>query len=140
MRSRIVFSQLFKKDIPQMVQGLTELHRVDQGAPGDIGAVVPVKVRTGKDKGGDLPAAFPELDAAQIPAHAQVKCTSEDVGGLKAGFCQCPSPPFHLIYLGRYGRKRKRFKGLSPFGTFCRRPSTRPAKVIGLMAFFSDSP
>ncbi len=62
-----------------MVQCLPELHRVNQGMAFDIGFVMFDQVRTSKHEGCYLLVINP--DVGKITAHAQVKCSPEDIRG-----------------------------------------------------------
>ena len=56
--------------------------------------VVPVQIRTGKQKSGRLPAAAYEPDLAQVPALAKDKRAPEDVRGLQLPHIQAPITSF----------------------------------------------
>jgi hypothetical protein len=80
--SRVPFiSELFKKDISQMVQGFPELHRIDQGMTVEIGFVMFMQIVACKHKACYLASALPEPDILKITAHAHEECSSEDVCG-----------------------------------------------------------
>jgi hypothetical protein len=83
-----MFSQVCKQDVPQVVQRFSELDRVHQSMTAHIGFVMSVQIVSTEVEHGDLLAACLEPDGGEIPAHAQVKCASEDVRGLKTGFSQ----------------------------------------------------
>ena len=53
-----------------MVQGFSELYRVNQSIAVSVRFVMSGKVRAGKQKTCDLLAVLPESDVCQITAHA----------------------------------------------------------------------
>ncbi len=82
----LLCSQILEQNVSQVIQRFSELDRVHQGVAADIGPIVPVQVLAAKKESDDLFAAVAEPDARKVAAHAQIKCASEDVRGLKA--CQ----------------------------------------------------
>ena len=71
-----------------MVQCFPELDRVHQSMTVDVGFIMPVQIVPAEVEHGNLFAVGFKPDGGKIPAHAQVKCASEDVRGLKTGFSQ----------------------------------------------------
>ncbi|MFZ1984370.1 MAG: hypothetical protein WAU91_08135 [Desulfatitalea sp.] len=77
-----------------------------------------------------------ESHTGQTAAVAQKDSAFKNIRGLKPLGLHQGSPPFCLIYLGRYDRKEKRFKGLLPFGAVPN-PPTATGQSHGLVAFLS---
>ena len=71
-----------------MVQRFSELYRVDQGMAVDVCLVMTVQLRAAKMECGDLAAVGFKPNAAQVCAHAKIKCASEYVRGLKTASIQ----------------------------------------------------
>jgi tellurite resistance-related uncharacterized protein len=72
---------MFKQNVPQMVQRLTELQGIYQGMAVPVGPVMFDQVRTGEHERRDLFAILVKADVLQPSAHAQVKRPAKDVGG-----------------------------------------------------------
>jgi hypothetical protein len=69
-RSRIVFSQFLKHDIPQMVQAFTKLQWINQRSAATIIVVKPLQVGACDQERGNPPAIIADPDFGQIAAHA----------------------------------------------------------------------
>jgi hypothetical protein len=89
-------AQFVEHHIPQMVQALSQLNRVDQGPAGPIVSVKPVQIRAGDQKRCDRPAVVSDPDLVQPGAHAQQKCTLEQIGDFNGTFQKDPTS-FQLI-------------------------------------------
>ena len=68
-----------------MIQGFSELDRIDQSMAVPVGPVMLDQVRTGEHERRDLFAVAVKPDVFQPSAHAQVKRPAKDVGCFKRG-------------------------------------------------------
>jgi hypothetical protein len=87
-RSPLAVSQFFEHHVPQVVQRLSELNRVDQGTAGPVVPVQAVQVLACDQERCDTFAVVPDTDLGQIAAAGQQISPSEDVCGFKAGGLQ----------------------------------------------------
>jgi hypothetical protein len=83
-RSPLAVSQFLEHHVPQVVQRLSELYRVDQGAAAPVVPVQAVQVLTRDQKRCDTLAVGSDADLGQIAAAGQQISPSEDVRGFKA--------------------------------------------------------
>jgi hypothetical protein len=94
--SPLMVAQFVEHHIPQMVQALSQLNRVDQGPAGPVIAVQPVQIAAGNQKSCDRPAVVSDAHPVQPGAHAQQKCTLEQIGDFNGTF-QKDLTSFQLI-------------------------------------------
>jgi hypothetical protein len=78
--SPLLVAQFVEHHIAQMIQGFSQLHRVDQRPAGPVIAVQPVQVLSRDQKRGDPPAVVSDPHPVQPGAHAQQKCALEQIG------------------------------------------------------------
>jgi hypothetical protein len=83
-RSPLAVSQFFEHHVPQVVQRLSELYRVDQGTAAPVVPVQAVQVLACNQERCDTLAVGSDTDLGQIAAAGQQIGHSEDVRGLKA--------------------------------------------------------
>jgi hypothetical protein len=82
--SPLVLAQFSEHHVPQMVQTLSELNRVDQGAAAAVVAVQPVQILAGDQKRSNAPAVGPDPYVCQAAAAGKQVCAFEKVCGLQA--------------------------------------------------------
>lgn len=105
-----------------MVQRFAELQRIDQGPPVSVRLFQLVQAFAPDQESGYPAAIIPEPDLTQVTVLAQKERPSEYIRGLKAVHFQKitsfrPAPMTSgLIFVGRYDRKRKRFRGTASPG------------------------
>jgi hypothetical protein len=84
--SPLVFAQLIEHHVPQVIQRFSKLHRVDQGTARPVVAVQPVQILARDQKCGNAPAVGSDLNPVQPSAHAQQKCTLEQISDFDGTF------------------------------------------------------
>jgi hypothetical protein len=98
--SPLMVAQFVEHHIPQMVQALSQLNRVDQGPAGPVVAVVAGQVGPGDQKGCDCPAVVSDPDFVQPGAHAQQKCALEQIGDFNGTFQKDPTSFQLIVFFG----------------------------------------
>jgi len=78
-RSPLRFSQFVEHHIPQVVQRLSQLNRVDQGSAGAVVAVQTVQILARNQKGGDPAAVVSDPHFGQVAPFAQQKSALKKV-------------------------------------------------------------
>jgi hypothetical protein len=78
--SPLLVAQFVEHHVAQMIQGFSQLNRIDQGPAGPVVAVQPVQVLSRDQKRGDRPAVVSDPHPVQPAAHAQQKRALEQIG------------------------------------------------------------
>jgi len=78
-----MFSELCKDDIPQMIQRLSELKRIDHGSAIAVVTVKPVDIIAFDQQCHNPAAVFTKPHFRQAAATTQKERSTEDVRGLK---------------------------------------------------------
>jgi hypothetical protein len=84
--SPLLVAQVLEHHVPQMIQRFSQGNRIDQGPAGPVVAVQPVKIGAGNQKRCDRPAVVSDPHPVQPGAHAQQKCTLEQIGDFNGTF------------------------------------------------------
>jgi hypothetical protein len=83
-RSPLAASQFFEHHVPQVVQRLSELYRIDQGTAAPVVPVQAVQILARNQERCDAFAVVSDADLGQVATAGQQISPSEDVRGFKA--------------------------------------------------------
>jgi hypothetical protein len=85
-------AQFVEHHVSQVIQGFSQLYRIDQGTAGPVIAVQPVQIRTGNQECGDPPAVLPNPDFIQSAAHTQQKRALKQIRHFNGCFQKALTP------------------------------------------------